>query len=83
MTPFERGFMLFQEYDSRRVIDEPKQDKRSKAIPATKPASRHQITSALVIDKDMLDRNALPELLAQTEGVVERVADKPQITTQR
>ena len=37
VPPLERRFMLLQEYDSRRVIDEPKQDNSSKAILATEP----------------------------------------------
>jgi hypothetical protein len=37
MTPLERGFILSQEYDSRGVMDELKQDNNSKAIPATEP----------------------------------------------
>jgi hypothetical protein len=36
-------------------------------------ASTHQLTAALVTDKDLLDRSALPALLAQTEGEVGRV----------
>lgn len=36
-------------------------------------ASRHQITATVVTDKELLDRNALPELLEHTEAVVERV----------
>jgi hypothetical protein len=36
-------------------------------------ASTHHLTAALVTDKDMLDRNALPELIEQTAGEIERV----------
>jgi hypothetical protein len=36
-------------------------------------AATHQITSALMTDKDRLDRTALPDLLRQTEGQVEHV----------
>jgi hypothetical protein len=36
-------------------------------------AATHQVTAALITDKDLLDRNALPELLEQTEGRIERV----------
>ena len=36
-------------------------------------ASTHQVTAALSTDKDLLDRNALAELLGQTAGEVERV----------
>ncbi len=36
-------------------------------------ASTHQLTAALITDKDLLDRNALAALLEQTEGAVERV----------
>jgi hypothetical protein len=50
MTPFERGFMLFQDYDSRKVIDEPKQDNNSKAIPATEPITLY-MTSLMVLDE--------------------------------
>jgi hypothetical protein len=36
-------------------------------------ASTHQITSALITDKDLLDRNALADLLGQTEAQIEYV----------
>jgi hypothetical protein len=36
-------------------------------------AASHQLTAALVTDKDLLDRNAVCELLAQTVGQIERV----------
>jgi hypothetical protein len=36
-------------------------------------ASTHQLTAALLTDKDALDRNALPALLKQTEAEVETV----------
>ena len=36
-------------------------------------ASTHQVTSALITDKDLLDRNALPALLGQCEAEVEFV----------
>lgn len=36
-------------------------------------ASNHQVTAALVSDKELLDRNALSGLLEQTEAEVERV----------
>jgi Transposase DDE domain len=36
-------------------------------------ASNHQITAALITDKELLDRNALPDLLEQTEAEVEYV----------
>lgn len=36
-------------------------------------ASTQQLTSALLTDKDELDRSALPELLKQTEAVVRYV----------
>jgi hypothetical protein len=36
-------------------------------------AATHQLTAALLTDKELLDRNALPHLLEQTEGEVERV----------
>jgi hypothetical protein len=36
-------------------------------------ASNHHVAAALVTDKDLLDRHALPELLEQTEAQIERV----------
>jgi DDE family transposase len=36
-------------------------------------AQRHQVRAAIITDKDVLDRNALPALLEQTEAEVERV----------
>jgi transposase len=36
-------------------------------------ASTHQVTAALITDKDLLDRNALSDLLEQTEGQIEAV----------
>lgn len=36
-------------------------------------ASTHQVTAALITDKDLLDRNAMAGLLGQTAGEVERV----------
>ena len=36
-------------------------------------AANHQLTAALVTDKDVLDRNALAGLLEQTEAEIERV----------
>jgi IS5 family transposase len=36
-------------------------------------ASTHQLTSALITDKELLDRNALPELLEQCEAEIEFV----------
>src|SRR5215212_5940985 len=36
-------------------------------------ASNHQLTAALLTDKDELDRTALPRLLDETAGEVERV----------
>ena len=36
-------------------------------------ASTHQITAALISDKELLDRNALPELLEQTEAELKYV----------
>ena len=36
-------------------------------------ASTHQITAALITDKDVLDRNAMAGLLEQTESEIERV----------
>jgi hypothetical protein len=36
-------------------------------------AATHQLTAALLTDKELLDRNALSHLLEQTEGEVERV----------
>ena len=36
-------------------------------------AANHQITAALITDKDMLDRNAMAELLEKTEADIERV----------
>jgi IS5 family transposase len=36
-------------------------------------ASNHQVTAALITDKELLDRNALSGLLEQTEAEVERV----------
>lgn len=38
VSPFERGFSLLQEYDSRWVIDEPEENSCSIAILATEPA---------------------------------------------
>ena len=35
VAPLERGFTLFQEYDSRRMMDEPEQDNSSESILAT------------------------------------------------
>lgn len=36
-------------------------------------AATHQLTAALLTDKEVLDRHVLPELLAQIETAVERV----------
>ena len=36
-------------------------------------ASTHQISAALITDNDLLDRNALPELLEHTEAEIEYV----------
>jgi hypothetical protein len=37
VPPLERGLVLLQGYDSRRVIDEPEENNSSTAIPATEP----------------------------------------------
>jgi len=37
VPPLERGLVLFQEYDSRMVVNEPDENISSKAIPATEP----------------------------------------------
>jgi transposase len=36
-------------------------------------ASTHQLTASSITDKELLDRNAMAELLEQTEGEIERV----------
>jgi hypothetical protein len=37
LAPLEGGLRMLQEYDSRRVIEEPEENNSSKAIPATEP----------------------------------------------
>ena len=42
VTPLERGFILLQEYDSLRMMDEPKENSSSEASPVTEPPRRRR-----------------------------------------
>jgi adenine-specific DNA glycosylase len=43
VPPLEWGFHLLQEYDSLRMMDEPKENSSSEAIPATEPYKAREL----------------------------------------